>query len=87
MKTILTITTFAFVVMVFAFNANPAMAGETNCPEGQVPGLFKPCVPKKPDPTGSIYGEMDRLEDPDNEKDVADSGNEGNTSAAQESDQ
>ena len=84
MKTILT-TTFAIAVMVFAFNTNPAMAGETNCPEGQVPGLFKPCVPKKPD--GSIYGEMDRLEDPDNEKDVADSGNEGSTSAAQESDQ
>ncbi len=86
MKTIPTII-FAIAVMAFVFDANPAMAKEADCPEGQVPGLFKACVPKKYDPSEErFYGEMDGLEDPGNEKDVADSGEEGSTSAA-ESDQ
>ena len=38
----------------------------------------------------SVYSELDELRDPDqagNESEVADSGNEGSTSSAQESDQ
>ena len=116
MKTIL-ITTFAIAVMVFAFNANPAMAKSKKCPEGQVSTYGGDCIAKRrPTPTpeqirreqerymddwrkcmaGAVlgqekaedcmrFGQMDELNDPDqpnNERAVADSGEEGSTSAA-----
>ena len=76
MKTILT-TIFAIAVMVFAFNA-PAFAEGEGCDGWDVWG-------------GDCHlSQIDELKDPDqadNESEVADSGNEGTTSAAQESDQ
>ena len=83
MKTILTITTFAFAMMVFAFNTNPVMAAAANdddCDQytGAVKGV---CKSKR-----FLFGEADGPEQ-DSERDVADSGDEGATSAAQESDQ
>ena len=87
MKTILTVT-FAIAVMVFAFNADPVMAKGSKCPKGyhwgKMTGGKYACL------NSAVYGELDELRDPDqadNERDVADSGNEGLTSAAQESDQ
>ncbi|MCY4048904.1 MAG: hypothetical protein OXF24_04885 [Hyphomicrobiales bacterium] len=122
MKTILTITTFAIAVMVFAFNANPVMAKGEGCPEGQVStyggGCTKKRVPgeRRPNPDerarednerwmkclagvrlgqereedcNRIFSQIDEVRDPDQagERDVADSGNDGPSSAAQESDQ
>ena len=92
MKTILT-KIFAIAVMVFAFNTNPAMASGagdtgTKCPKGyhwgKMTGGKMACL------NSSVYSELDELRDPDqagNESEVADSGNEGSTSSAQESDQ
>ena len=94
MKTTL-ITTFAIAVMVFAFNASPAHATEESnkkvekelkswvCPDGGEPiwGTTK-CRGKT--------AQVDELSDPDqdgNERDIADSGNEGSTSAASAGDQ
>ena len=83
MKTILTII-FAIAVMVFAFNTDFVMAREASpdCPDGQ--GWAG-------EPYGCIdVSQMENLKDldqTDKETDVADSGNEGTTSAAQESDQ
>ena len=81
MKTTLT-TTFALAVMVFAFNANPVMAGEdTFLCTNEETGEQYVCP---------IFSSVDELRDPEqagNEKDVADSGNEGSTSAASASDQ
>ena len=100
MKTILT-TTFAIALMMFAFNVpSPAIADEAF--KKKVDNfLFPPsvgtgCVNQD---TGEImegttdcdqYSEIDTLnglDDVDNEPEVADSGNEGPSSAAQESDQ
>ena len=89
MKTILTIT-LAIALMVFAFNTNPVMAdGEKK---------EKVCRIYTFDENGNrvcktwmwVEHHIDELRDPDqagNESEVADSGNEGPTSAAQESDQ
>ena len=94
MKTTL-ITTFAIAVMIFAFNANPAHATEESnkkvekelkswvCPDGGEPiwGTTR-CRGKT--------AQVDELSDPDqdgNERDIADSGNEGSTSAASAGDQ
>ena len=94
MKAILT-TIFAIAVMVFALNASPAHATEESnkkvekelkswvCPDGGEPiwGTTK-CRGKT--------AQVDELRDLDNdgsERDVADSGNEGSTSAASASDQ
>ena len=88
MKTIL--TTFAIAVMVFAFNTD-AFAGE-KAEEKPKP---KPKVELKYDPkkircsdsiSGCVFGEAESNDGLDG-RDVADSGNEGPTSAAQESDQ
>ncbi|MCY4038759.1 MAG: hypothetical protein OXF09_04795 [Hyphomicrobiales bacterium] len=75
------ITTFAIAMMVFAFNANPVMANE-KCGEGyekKRTGIWSAyCAPIQ-------TSQMDELNDPDqaeNERDVADSGEEGSTSAA-----
>ena len=79
MKTIL-MTIFAIAVMVFAFNASLAFADGEGCEGWNVWG-------------GDCHlSQIDELEDPDqadneSENEVADSGNEGPTSAAQESDQ
>ena len=84
MKTIL-ITTFAIASMVFAFGANPAMAvGEQHpaCHDGTstlTHGL-PPCE-------GGIFSEVNDPDQADQERDVADSGNEGSTSAASADDQ
>ena len=104
MKTTL-ITTFAFALMVFAFNVSPAFAKEGSDIANKIDNfLFPPsvgtgCVDPK---TGSImegttnceqyhsHNEIDNLEDPDqadNERAVADSGDEGSTSAASTNDQ
>ena len=89
MKTIL-IMTFAIAMMVFAFNANPVMAGEKK---------EKVCNTFVWDGNGNKIcktwiwvenNQIDNLRDTDQtsgESAVADSGNEGTTSAAQESDQ
>ena len=87
MKTILT-TTFAIAVMVFAFNAN-VLANEA-----QLESLKT--IDCNISASGTVEAhkqdcpEISELEKPDqagNESEVADSGNEGSTSAAQESDQ
>lgn len=83
MKNTLT-TIFAFAVIVFASNANSVMAKEStpSCPEGYVwqeLGWGGDCVP------AGVFGQMDELKDPnqtDNERDVADSGNEDSVSSA-----
>ena len=100
MKTTLT-TIFAIALAVFAFNMpSPAIADE-NFDKAIDNFLFPPsvgtgCVNQE---TGEImegttncdqYSEIDSLNEldgADNESEVADSGNEGPTSAAQESDQ
>ena len=81
MKTILT-TIFAIALMVFAFNTNTVMAGDP-------PGKFLPDCHRNPTQKGCEVAEIDSIDSNqvENEKDVADSGNEGTTSAAQESDQ
>ena len=81
MKTTL-ITTFAIAVMVFAFSANPVMAAEKK-------GLFIPDCSRNPEQVGCQVAEIDDLNDhdqADKERDVADSGDEGSTSAASASD-
>ena len=87
MKTILTITTFAIAVMVFASNAN-VLANEA-----QLESLKT--IDCNISASGTVAAhkqdcpEISELEGPDQggESAVADSGNEGSTSAAQESDQ
>ena len=82
MKTIL--TTFAFI----AFMTPVAFAGEAEEPNcGYVPS-------NSGDPSNAgkwtCHSQIDKLNETDqagNERDIADSGNEGSTSAAQESDQ
>ncbi|MCY4034436.1 MAG: hypothetical protein OXF24_08035 [Hyphomicrobiales bacterium] len=94
MKTILT-TIFAIAVMVFAFNANPAYATEESnkAVEKEVHSWFCKDGRRYDIKNSKCEGfvqKMDELRDPDqagNERDVADSGNEGPSSAAQESDQ
>ena len=73
MKTTL-ITTFAIAVMVLAFNATPSYAGdEHGCTHLQKA-------------MGTCHtAQVDEVQDPDQadgERDVADSGEEGSTSAA-----
>ena len=80
MKTIL-MTTFAIAVMAFAFGTTPSYANEA------ADKAFG-CTDEKREK--AMCKRVDNLRDPDqagSEKDVADSGNEGSTSAAQESDQ
>lgn len=83
MKTILT-TTFAIAVMVFAFNASPAFAKSA----------FEKCMEAWNNEAAcrEHLAKLDELRDPDQagadgESAVADSGQEGAVSAAQESDQ
>ncbi|MCY4038768.1 MAG: hypothetical protein OXF09_04840 [Hyphomicrobiales bacterium] len=76
MKTILT-TIFTIAVMAFAFNANPVMATE----EEQCWWMesLQKCAKYKD------QAQVDDVQDPDQadgERDVADSGEEGSTSAA-----
>ena len=81
-------TTFAIALMVFAFSADPVMALGSKCGDGYHWG--KGTGGKYTCLNSAIYGQVDDLRDPDqagNESEVADSGNEGPTSAAQESDQ
>ncbi|MCY4038769.1 MAG: hypothetical protein OXF09_04845 [Hyphomicrobiales bacterium] len=89
MKTTL-ITTFAIALMVFAFDATLSHATEESnkavkkeldswfCPHGGRPDILgNECK-------GRTVQKMDKLHDPDqegNERDVADSGEEGSTSA------
>ncbi|MCY4052371.1 MAG: hypothetical protein OXE98_00660 [Hyphomicrobiales bacterium] len=64
-------TIFAIALMVFAFNTNPVIAGSGD-------GIW----------ASNQVDELENLEgESGTEKEVADSGNEGTTSAAQESDQ
>ncbi|MCY4031824.1 MAG: hypothetical protein OXF05_06875 [Hyphomicrobiales bacterium] len=71
------ITTFAFALMVFAFNANPAFANEEKQPLCQVGKWYEPRVPC------DQVVEIDEIQDQaDNENTIADSGEEGSTSAA-----
>ena len=90
MKTML-IATFTIAVMVFAFNATFSYATEESnkavkkeldswfCPDGGKPDILgNKCE-------GKTVQQMDKLRDPEqagNERDVADSGEEGSTSAA-----
>ncbi len=81
MKTILTTITFAFALMVFAFNANPVMANEEE--ECWWWGAQEKCEKY------NQSAQVDDVEDPgqaDSERDVADSGEEGSTSAAEAND-
>ena len=80
MKTL--ITTFAIAMMVFAFNVAPVQAGDQ---EKCMWGDKAACKRHLEKSTGQKVAEIDELRDPDqadNERDVADSGNEGSTSAA-----
>ena len=92
MKTILT-TIFAITVMVFAFNANPVKAKVShgsnfdtwaNCPDSK---LKMNRERNKWICTAEKLNELDNLEHADNERDIADSGEEGSTSAASTDDQ
>ncbi|MCY4034502.1 MAG: hypothetical protein OXF29_02460 [Hyphomicrobiales bacterium] len=97
MKTMLT-TIFAIAVMVFVFKTGAAYATEESDQKAEdflyPPSQGTGCVDQF---TGAImegttncdqYSEIDSLNELDGAgKEVADSGNEGNTSAAQESDQ
>ena len=78
MKTTL-ITTFAFALMVFAFNVTTSYAGDKDgCTHLQK--IMGTCH----------TAQIDDLKDPDqpdNERSVADSGDEGSTSAASAEDQ
>ncbi|MCY4047983.1 MAG: hypothetical protein OXF24_00135 [Hyphomicrobiales bacterium] len=71
--------------MVFAFNTNLVIAIE-----GKTPACVQRTAGGKRSKTEWGENEVDSLDDPDqadNERDIADSGDEGTTSAAQESDQ
>ena len=90
MKTIL--TTLAIALMVFAFNTPSLVHATEESDRKAEEFLFgKPC--KKVWKGGGYHtecqhAEIDEVKDPDEaESEVADSGNEGPTSAAQESDQ
>ena len=77
MKTIL--TTLAIALMVFAFSANPVMAGGEGADAYECQGPTDPhCIP-------DTFTEAEDLDEVESE--VADSGDEGHSSAAQESDQ
>ena len=81
MKTTL-ITTFSIAVMAFAFNAGSAQAiGDTaTCYDEYT------CNKNKNVASVDEIRDLDQTE-ADNERDVADSGNEGSTSAASTNDQ
>ena len=84
MKTL--ITTFAIAGMVFALNATPVQAGDQ---EKCLWGDKAACKRHIESSTGQRVSEIDDLHDPDQadkEREVADSGNEGSTSAASTSD-
>ena len=70
------ITTFAIAMMVFAFNATPSHAGvsynDYECTDSR---------------QGKVCKRISEIETPDRERDIADSGNEGSTSAASANDQ
>ena len=77
MKTILT-TTFAIAVMAFAFNTNPATAAEDpQNPLCKQSGLTTPL----PNECYKV-SEVEEPDQADDERAVADSGEEGSTSAA-----
>ena len=87
MKTTL-IATFAFALMAFAFNNNPAMAKArhgsnfdtwANCPDSK---LKMNREANKWICTAENLNELDNPDQADNERDVADSGDEDSTSAA-----
>ena len=83
MKTLTTI--FAIAVMVFAFNANPVMAAEDDGPYWECPQ--DSIVDGERNLECRLVSEIKDLEQPDNERDVADSGSEPSTSVASASDQ
>ena len=78
MKTILT-TIFAIALMVFAFHATPSHAN------GEVLEDIKCDFADCSDPDNPRFPSLTEVDDPNqtgNEEDVADSGDEGSTSAA-----
>ena len=79
MKTILT-TVFAIALMVFAFGSTPAEAWSEYDKCRANGGSLDDC-------RKYAEGDIRDIDQADNESEVADSGNEGSTSAAQESDQ
>ena len=89
MKTILT-TAFAIAVMVIGFSETSAIAGDLeerykNTYEGDwCRGVYNTSTKEC-----KSYSEIDRLNDPDSsgKPEVADSGNEGSTSAASAGDE
>ena len=78
MKTIL-MTTFAIAVVVFAFNVTPSYAGEDDLEN--IKCSFADCS-NPADPTFPSLTEVNDPDQADNERDIADSGDEGSTSAA-----
>ena len=84
------ITTFAIAVMVFALNANSVAAGEKvpekPAPKTQQLDSYDPNKATCDSVSGCIFGEAESR-DGVGERDIADSGNEGSTSAASASDQ
>ena len=79
MKTILT-AVFAIALMVFAFNTTPAQAWSEYDKCRANGGSLDYC-------RKYAEGDLRDIDQTDNEREVADSGNEGSASAAQESDQ
>ena len=96
MKTTL-ITTFAIALMVFVFDTTPAVAKGEDIKQGfkEMGQLIKCNFEGLDDIECEEAGRVGQLDDlderdsgqSDNEREVADSDNEGPTSAAQESDQ
>ena len=84
MKTL--ITTFAIAVMVFAFNANPVMANESNNIKDEDCWIWKQENGRRVCEREYFQSQINEIDDPV-EKDIADSGNEGSTSAASANDQ
>lgn len=79
MKTILTITTFAIALMVVAFNTNPVMANTNIWGWEEAWDEYEEKVRTGVYKKAPIISELDEV---DNEREVADSGEEGSTSEA-----
>ena len=87
MKTTLT-TTFAFAVMVFAFSADPIAAGGKGVDKYECQGPTDPhCQPDVFTELEGLDGVGKDSDQTDNGREIADSGNEGSTSAASANDQ
>ena len=81
------ITVFAIAMMIFGFAGTSAIAFENPCPEGQVVTYGGDCLTESGGtaPTGQDWKDLTEVSDPDStesEREVADSGDEGSTSAA-----